>query len=96
MSLTGQPPTVLDGPYFEPFDRTYADVTKGMMSAAARLNGADRDWLYRLIDTFATERTLWNRRPELDDYRRRWRRLRTRFLRLRFQLVAMLKDVSPL
>jgi hypothetical protein len=53
-----------------------------MMSAAARLNGADRDWLYRLIDTFATERTLWNRRPELDNYRRRWRRLRTRFLRL--------------
>ncbi len=82
MSLTSQPPTVLDKRYFEPFDRTYADVTKGMMSAAARLSGADRDWLYRLIDTFATERTLWNRRPELDDYRRRWRRLRTRFVRL--------------
>ena len=82
MSLTGQPPTLLDRPYFEPFDRTYADVTKRMKAAAARLNGADRDWLNRLIDTFATERTLWNRRPELDEYRRRWQRLRTRFLRL--------------
>jgi hypothetical protein len=64
MNSAASSPTVLDKRYFAPFDRTYADVTKGMNGAATRLTGYDQEWLRRLIKTFADERCCWNKRPD--------------------------------
>jgi hypothetical protein len=82
MSGPGTSPVVLDKWFFALFDRTYADVTIGMEVAADRFVTPDRDWLLRLVVTFADERAKWNHRAELDVYRLRWSKLRTRFLRL--------------
>lgn len=65
---------------YAPFDRTYADVTARIESAAGRLGAPDSDWLRRLIVAFQQERNLWDARPELTQYRQRWGQFRSRIL----------------
>lgn len=74
------PDTALTKERLNPFDRTYARVTERMRGVASGLRDDERAWLERLIVAFAVERDVWNQRPELEPYRRRWGRLRTRFL----------------
>jgi hypothetical protein len=63
-----------------PFDRVYTDVTSRIVSRANKLSSPEKNWLLQLTKTFQAERQLWNARNELEGYRRRWMRLRSRVL----------------
>jgi hypothetical protein len=77
-----EPKTVLTEQQVGPFDIVYSDVTKRIKKRAEELNPIERSWLLKLVDTFAAERRLWNDGEDLEGYRKRWARLRTRLLRL--------------
>ena len=76
-------PTVLSARECRPFDLVYEHVTDKIVRRANGFADAyDKKWLLHLVDAFAHERTLWNKRDELEGYRVRWLGLRTRLLRL--------------
>ena len=69
--------------YYKPFDTIYAAVTARMKARAQQVNDvAERAWLDTLIRDFQRERMVWDTDRSIAPYRRQWRRLKLRVVRL--------------
>lgn len=74
--------TTLEPKYTAPFDEVYALVTADLTARADGKPDPEGPWLGTLINTFQLERKHWETDPNLERYRRRWRRLWATLLRL--------------
>jgi len=73
----------LDPEYFTPFDEIYDAVTDRIRERASKLPvPVETAWLNQIVVDFKSERNRWPDSAQLVLYRRQWKRLRFRVVRL--------------